>query len=147
MALAFNAITTSTATPEALKFMANGTYIVKLQQVTQVATGSDNKQIVNTITCDTKTFEIKNNLPGVTDLKVLTNECVSLDDPINATTVNFKVDGKEWKDTTVTVSAVESRKLDGSVYVYSFTVKVLYGTDGAYYTVKVPVNQIFNLKK
>jgi len=147
MALAFNAITSNTATAEALKTMDNGNYIVKLQQVTQVAVGSDKKQIVNTVTCDTKTFEIKNNLPGVTDFKVLSNNCVDLANPIDNTTVNFKLDGKEWKDTTATVLSVNAKALDGSVYVYDFTVKVLYGSDGAYYTVKVPVGQIFTLKK
>jgi hypothetical protein len=146
MALAFNAITSSTTTAAALTTMANGNYVVKLQQVTQVATGTDNKQIVNTITCDTKTFEIKNNLPGVTDFKVLSNNCADAKNPIDATTVNFKVDGKEWKDTAVTVLSVNAKDLDGSVYVYDFTVKVPYGTAGAYYTVKVPVGQIFTEK-
>ncbi len=146
MALAFDAITSNTATAEALKTMATGNYIVKLQQVTQVAVGTDKKQIVNTITCDTKTFEIKNNLPGVTDFKVLSNNCADLANPIDSTTVDFKLDGKAWKDTAITVDSVNAKSLDGSVYVYDFTLKVPYGTAGAYYTVKVPVGQIFNQK-
>ena len=143
MALTFNAITSDTATAEALTTMATGTYIVKLNQVTQVATGTDDKQIVNTVLCDTKTFEIKNSLPGVTDFKVKSNTCVSLTDPIDATTVDFKVNGKEWKNTDVTVLSVNAKSLDNSVYVYDFTVKIPYGNNGAYYTKKVTVNQLF----
>ncbi len=137
-ALVFNAIT-SNATTDGLKTMALGQYIVKLNQVTQVATGSDNKQIVNTVLCDTKVFEIKNSLPGVADFKVKSNKYTT--DAIAVDTVEFKVNNVAWDGSNFEVTNVNAKELDGSVYVYDFTVKIPYG-DG-FYTKKITVNQLF----
>ena len=133
-------------TDEGREGMALGQYIVKLNLVTQVATGSDDKQIVNTVLCDTKVFEIKNSLPGVTDFKVKSNKYTT--GAIATDTVEFKVNGVAWNGSNFTVDAadVNAKELNGNVYVYDFTLKVPYGTAGAYYTVKVPVGQIFNQK-
>jgi len=139
-ALVFNAIT-SNATTDGLKTMALGQYIVKLNLVTQVATGSDDKQIVNTVLCDTKVFEIKNSLPGVTDFKVKSNKYTT--GAIATDTVEFKVNGVAWNGSNFTVDAadVNAKELNGNVYVYDFTVKIPY--DGGFYTKKVTVNQLF----